>query len=135
MTNHNENLERKITSLDASIPGLIEERVSTFNASLEVMQKKIANVEGTMFQEVAEAVDAMPPPSPAADRSASDLFVMQQVEDVESHVNAHESLEPVTTAFRRTDTIEERLGSTKIDPTFSKRVHDMEMRAAEQAKI
>ena len=99
LTKHNENLERKIASLEASIPGLIEERISTFKASLEAMQKKIANVEGTMSQEVARAVDAMPPPPPPPDRSASHLLVMQQVEKVESRVNTLESLEPVTTAY------------------------------------
>ena len=100
LTKHNENLERKIASLEASIPGLVEERVSTFKASLEAMQKKIANVEGTMSQEVARAVDAMPPPPPPPDRYASHLFVMKQVEKVESRVNTLESLEPVTTALR-----------------------------------
>ena len=69
LTKHNENLERKIASLEASIPGLIEERVSTFKASLEI------------------------------------------------------------------DAIEERLGSTTVDPTFSKRVHDMETRVAEHASF
>ena len=135
LTNHNENLERKIASLEASIPGWIEKMVSTFKASHEAMQKEIANVEGTMSQEVARAVDAMLPPPPPPDPSASHLFVMQQVEKVESRVNTLESLEPVTTALRRIDAIEERFGSRAIDPTFSKRVHEMETRVAEHASF
>ena len=69
------------------------------------------------------------------DRSASHLFVMQQVEKVESRVNTRESLEPVTTALGRIDSIEEHLGSTTVDPTFSELVHDMETRAAGQASL
>ena len=110
LTKGKENLERKIASLEAYIPGLLEERVSaqlwTFNASLEAMQKKIENVEGTMSQEVARAVDAMPSPAAPPDRSASHLFVMRQVEKVESRVDTIESLEPLTTALRRIDAIE-----------------------------
>ena len=135
LTKNNEDLKRKIASLEASIPGLIEERVSTFKASLEAMQKKIANVEGTMSKEVARAVDAMPPPPPPPDHSASHSFVMQQVEKVESRVSTLESLEPVTTALRRIDAIEECLGSRTVDPTFSKRVHDMETRVAEHVSF
>ena len=45
---------------------LMKERVraqfSTFNASLKAMQRKIANVGGTMSREVAPVVDAMPSP-------------------------------------------------------------------------
>ena len=73
----------------------------------------------------------LPPP----DRSASHLFVMQQVGKGESRISALDSLEPVTTALRGIDAIEGRLESTTFDPTFSARVHDMEMRAAEQASF
>ena len=66
---------------------------------------------------------------------ASHLLVVQQMQQVESHVNMLESLEPVTTALRRIDAIEERVGSTTVDPTFSKRVHDRETRAVEQASF
>ena len=83
LTKHNQNLERRIASLEASIPGLIEERVSTLNASLKAMKKKITNVEGTMPQEVARALDALPPPPPPPDPSASYLFAVQQVQKVE----------------------------------------------------
>ena len=46
LTKHNEILECKIASLEVSLPGLIEEGGSTFNASFDAMKKKIANVEG-----------------------------------------------------------------------------------------
>ena len=41
----------------------------------------------------------------------------------------------MTTALRRRNPIEELLGSTTVDPTFSKRVHDMETRVAEHASF
>ena len=88
-----------------------------------------------MSQEPARPVDAMPPPPPPPDCSASHLFVMQQVEKVESRVNTLESFEPVTTALRRIDAIEERIGSTIVDPTFSKPVHDVATRVAEHASL
>ena len=88
-----------------------------------------------MPQEVAPALDAMPPPPPPPDHSASHLFAMQQVEKVESPVNTLQSLQPVTTALRRIDAIEEGLGSTTVDHTFSKRVHDMETCAADHASF